>query len=77
MDLLLRVGHSITLLFHSSSVTLNGLLVCLFRDLFLKDLKKQRETEKTEAQFKITALENEVHSVLFQIIIYYHFSNKP
>ncbi|MCI4381879.1 hypothetical protein PGIGA_G00257070 [Pangasianodon gigas] len=30
------------------------------RDLFLKDLMRQRDTEKTEAQIKITALENEL-----------------
>lgn len=63
MNLPLREGHSPTLLFHTPNVILNVLLVCLFRDLFVKDLMKQRDTEKTEAQIKITALENEVLSL--------------
>lgn len=63
MDLRLRGAHSRTLLYHTLIVVLNVLLACLFRDLCLKDLMRQRDMEKTEAQIKITALENEVHNL--------------
>lgn len=65
-DLRLREVYSTTLLFHTPIITPNVLLVllvCLFRDLFVKDLMRQRDGEKTEAQITITALENEVHNL--------------
>lgn len=65
MGLQLRIGHSTALMFHIPIVTLNILLECVFRDLSLKDLIKQRDTERTEAQIKIAALENEVHNHQF------------